>query len=199
MSPIYKGKNINFRVKVSELNSGFKHDMVFSFGFVLIKFSLILSLALIFKVWCFEVQFFSFLYTFLHFSLRFSLSQGFLFHICFVLLFFSLRFGFFQAFLFFFWTNGFFQVQIPLHTIVLLQVMISCMTWTKGLKCSFNVGWWHAMFKISSIYMKWNKVVGNQWTWPLMFGMCWPQLSPLHICSKTWQILLPLSFRNLHP
>jgi hypothetical protein len=64
MSPIYEGKNIKFRVKVSELNLGFKHNMVFSFGFVLIKFSFF-SLAFIFRVWCFQVLFFFFLFAFI--------------------------------------------------------------------------------------------------------------------------------------
>jgi hypothetical protein len=51
-------KKAKFRVRVSELNLGFKYNMVLSFGFVLFKFSLVL--AFVFRVWCFFSPFFSF-------------------------------------------------------------------------------------------------------------------------------------------
>ncbi len=49
-------KKAKFRVRVSELTLGFKHNLVFSFGFVLFKFSLVL--AFVFRVWCFFSPFF---------------------------------------------------------------------------------------------------------------------------------------------
>ncbi len=55
-------KKAKFRVRVSELTLGFKHNMVFSFGFVLFKFRLFLLLYLGFGV--FLVQFLSFYISF---------------------------------------------------------------------------------------------------------------------------------------
>ncbi len=72
-------KKPKFRVRVSELNLGFKHYMVCSFRFVLFKSSLVL--AFVFRVWCFFSPSFFILYFFLHFLLGFSWSQGLLFHI----------------------------------------------------------------------------------------------------------------------
>lgn len=65
MSPIYKGKNIKFRDKVSELNLGFKHDMVFSFGFVLMKFSFFFLLLLYLRFGVFKFIFSHFYFAFL--------------------------------------------------------------------------------------------------------------------------------------
>lgn len=169
-------------------------QMVLSFRFVLFKvLTCFFSCSCIYDLVFFKCIFFSFYICFFisHqglvcpkvFSFTFVVSsccsyQGFLF----------LKF-----FCFFFLSKWiFFQVQAPLHILVLLQVMmIPCMTWMKRLHCSFNVGWWHGVFEISSIHMKWKGVVGNQWTRPLVFKMCWPQpLQMKFVCPQPKRELL---------
>ncbi len=100
-------KKAKFRVRVSELNLRFKHNMVFSFGFVLFKLSLVL--AFVFWFWCFFSPSFFILYFFLHFWLGFSWSQGLLFHISVFFFFFLLIrvFFFSTSFVLYFWANGF--------------------------------------------------------------------------------------------
>jgi hypothetical protein len=50
----------NAKVRVFKLNLCLKHNMVFSFGFVLFKFSFVFSLVLVFRVYYFSSPFFSF-------------------------------------------------------------------------------------------------------------------------------------------
>ncbi len=50
----------NTKVRVLELNLCLKHNMVFSFGIVLFKFSFVFSLVLVFQVYCFSSPIFSF-------------------------------------------------------------------------------------------------------------------------------------------
>jgi hypothetical protein len=60
------------------------------------------------------------------------------------------------------------------------------------------VGWWHAMLKISLVYIEMEEGSGQSMDLALVSEMCWLWCRPTQHCSRTWQTLLPHSFRNLH-
>jgi hypothetical protein len=98
MSLVYGKKNA--KVRVLELNLCFKHNMVFSFGFVLFKFAFVFSLVLVYRIYYFSSPLIFILY-FLRFWLGFTLSQGFFFQ------------HQINVFLLFFFLGSFFQIIFP--------------------------------------------------------------------------------------